>query len=393
MSMTADAIVIGGGVIGSASAYNLARRGLRVVQLERDYFNSGASGACDQMVIPQSKTPNEHLSLALYSVELYKRLSEELHRDVEYVQKGALILIETPQEKETMAGIVEKQNALGLHTRMISVDEAMAMQPGLNPDAIVGAVYGDVDGEVNPFKLNLAFTDRARELGAVVHTGEAVTEILVSGGRAIGVKTSKDTYYAPVVVNAAGAWAPVVGAMAGLNIPIKPRRGQVFITETMPPFVKKCVLNARYIVAKHHPETLKNDHSLKAKLGVGIALTQSHKGNILFGGTREFVGYNTENSVDGLAEAARNAIHLVPGLKNMKLIRTMGGVRPYPPDSKPLIGYVRQLPGFFMAAGHEGDGICLSPASGKLVADLIVDGTTDVPAAASFDPNRFDLSK
>lgn len=391
--MTADVIVIGGGVIGSAATYNLTKRGLRVIQLERDYFSAGASGACDQMVIPQSKTPNEHLSLALYSVELYKRLKEELGRDVEYVQKGALILIETPQEQETMAGIVEKQNALGLHTRMISVDEAMKMQPGLNPDAIVGAVYGDVDGEVNPFKMNLAFTDRAKELGAVVRTGEAVQEILVRSGKVQGVKTAKGTYYAPVVVNAAGAWSPVVGAMAGLNIPIKPRRGQVFITETMPPFVNKCVLNARYIVAKHHPETLKNDHSLKARLGVGIALTQSHKGNILFGGTREFVGYDTQNSVDGIMEAAKNAIHLVPGLRHMKLIRLMGGVRPYPPDSKPLIGYVNGLEGFFMAAGHEGDGICLAPASGKLVADLIVDGETDVPAAASFDPNRFTLTK
>jgi len=326
-------------------------------------------------------------------VELYKRLSEELGRDVEYVRKGALILIENEQERETMAGIVEKQNALGLPTRMISTQEAMRMQPGLNPDAIVGAVYGDVDGEVNPFKMNLAFTDRAKEMGAVVRTGEAVQEILIRSGKVCGVKTGKDTYYAPVVVNAAGAWAPVVGAMAGLSIPIKPRRGQVFITETMPPFVHKCVLNARYIVAKHHPETLKNDHSLKAKLGVGIALTQSRKGNILFGGTREFVGYDTQNSVDGIMEAAKNAIHLVPGLKHMKLIRLMGGVRPYPPDSKPLIGYVNQLEGFFMAAGHEGDGICLAPASGKLVADLIMDGVTDVPAAASFDPNRFNLSK
>ena len=391
--MTADVIVIGGGVIGSAATYNLTRRGLRVIQLERDYFSSGASGACDQMVIPQSKTPNEHLSLALYSVELYKHLSEELGRDVEYVRKGALILIENEHEREIMAGIVEKQNALGLPTRMVSTDEAMRMQPGLNPDAIVGAVYGDVDGEVNPFKMNLAFTDCAREMGAVVRTGEAVQEILIRSGKVCGVRTGKGTYYAPVVVNAAGAWAPVVGAMAGLNIPIKPRRGQVFITETMPPFVHKCVLNARYIVAKHHPETLKNDHSLKAKLGVGIALTQSRKGNILFGGTREFVGYDTQNSVDGIMEAAKNAIHLVPGLRHMKLIRLMGGVRPYPPDSKPLIGFVDQLEGFFMAAGHEGDGICLAPASGKLVADLIVDGVTDVPAAASFDPNRFNLSK
>ena len=208
-----------------------------------------------------------------------------------------------------------------------------------------------------------------------------------------GVKTPEEVIYGETVINAAGAWAPFIGQMAGLEIPIKPRRGQVYITEAVPQFVHKGVINARYIVAKHHPELLKNDTSKKAKLGVGISLTQSFKGNVLFGASREFVGYDTSNTLEGLKEVMANATHLVPGLKRLNIIRTMGGLRPYPPDSKPLIGYVKGLPGFFMAAGHEGDGISLAPATGKLVADLILDGRTDVPAAASFDVNRFDLMK
>lgn len=179
--------------------------------------------------------------------------------------------------------------------------------------------------------------------------------------------------------------------MVGLNIPIKPRRGQTVITEAVPPFVHKLVNNARYIVAKHHPETLKNDHSLKAQMGIAISLVQSRKGNVEFGNSREFVGYDTSNTYLCLRELLKNATRIIPGLKNLNIIRTMGGVRPYPPDSKPLIGFVNGIPGFFLAAGHEGDGICLSPATGKLVSDLIVDGKTDVPAAAGFDPNRFDL--
>lgn len=387
----ADVIIIGGGVIGSASAYYLAKRGKKVIQLERDYFCAGASGSCDQMVIPQSKAPNEHLTLALYSVELFKGLAKELGTDIEYHQKGAMILIETEDELRIMEGITAKQRALGLPVEILSPDEALRRQPGVNREIITGATFCPVDGEVNPFQMNLAFTDAAARMGAEIRPYTPVTGLVREGDRLIGVETPGETLYADVIVNAAGAWAPVIGRMAGLELPIKPRRGQVYITEAVAPFVRHCVLNARYIVAKHNPAALANDTSRMARLGVGISLTQSRKGNILFGATREFVGYDTANTYEGLQEVLANAVRLMPGLRGMKIIRTMGGVRPYPPDSKPLIGFVKEVPGLFLAAGHEGDGICLAPASGLLVAQLICDGKSDIPAAASFDPGRFRL--
>ena len=387
----ADVIIIGGGVIGSAAAYYLSKRGKKVIQLERDYFCAGASGSCDQMVIPQSKAPNDHLTLALQSVELYKNLSKELGTDIEYVQKGGMILIENEEELKIMEEVTAKQRARGMDVEIISTADAMKRQPGINPDAVIASTYSAVDGEVNPFKMNLAFSDGAARLGAEIHPYTPVTGLVMEGGAVVGVRTPSVTYYADTVANAAGAWAPIIGEMAGLNLPIKPRRGQVYITEAVAPYVNHCVLNARYIVAKHNPSTLKNDHSRKAQLGVGISLTQSHKGNILFGSTREFVGYHTNNTYEGLQELLENAVHLMPGLKEMRVIRAMGGVRPYPPDSKPLIGYAKGVPGMFIAAGHEGDGICLAPISGRLVADLICDGRSDIPAADSFDPNRFDL--
>lgn len=389
--MTTDIIVIGGGIIGSAITYNLAKRGKRVVMLERGYLANGASSACDQGILLQSKAPGDHLRLGMYSMEMYQELGRELRTDLEFTQKGYLVLIENEMELKTMEDVVAQQNALGLDSRIIGVDEAMRLQPGLNRDAIVAASFSSMDGEVNPYITTLAYADRAAELGAVIKTGCPVTGIVTENGCVKGVKTPEGTIYAETVVNAAGAWAPYIGEMAGLTIPIKPRRGQVYITEAVPQFVHKGVINARYIVAKHHPELLKNDTSMKAKLGVGISLTQSHKGNVLFGATREFVGYDTSNTYEGLREVLANAVHLVPGLKKLNIIRTMGGLRPYSPDSKPLIGYVDGLPGFFMAAGHEGDGISLAPATGKLVADLIVDGKTDVPAADSFNVNRFSL--
>ena len=159
MSLTADVIVIGGGVIGSSITYFLSKRGKRVIQLERNYFNSGASGSCDTMVAPNTKEPNEHLQLALYSVELYKALTRDLGQGIEYEEKGSLLLIENQDELRIMEGIVKKQNALGLNSRIISADETMRLQPGLNRDAIVGASYSEIDADVNPFRLNLAFAD------------------------------------------------------------------------------------------------------------------------------------------------------------------------------------------------------------------------------------------
>lgn len=388
--MKTDVVVIGGGIIGTAITYYLTKAGKKVVLTEKNYLVNGASGACDQGVLLQSKTPDEHLKLAICSLNMYQELGKELNRDIELVKKGYLVLIENQQELEVMKEVVQKQNEIGLPSRLISREEAMQMQPGLNGEAIVGAACCEWDSEVNPYITAMAFADRAKELGAVIKTDCPVTGLVMQDGAVIGVVTPDDTIYADTVVNAAGVWAPEIASMAGITVPIKPRRGQIYISEAVPEFVHKGVINARYIVAKHHPELLADDTSMKAKLGVGISFTQSEKGNVMFGATREYVGFDTAVTIDGLREVLANAVHLIPGLKQLNIIRTMSGLRPRTPDGKPLIGYVNGVKGFFMAAGHEGDGISLAPATGKMAADLITKGCTDIPAAESFDANRFE---
>ncbi len=389
--MKTDVIVIGGGLIGSSITYYLSKAGKKVLQIEKDYFSAGASGSCDQMVIAQSKAPNEHLTLALHSIEMYKNLTAELSQDIEYHQPGAVILIENDTELEIMTEIVKKQRALGLDVNIVDKQDAKKLQRGISTEQIVAATYSTADGRVNPFKVNLAFSKAAHKLGAQLMPFTPAEDLITENGKVVGVKTPSGDFYADIVINAAGAWAPQIASKIGLNIPIKPRRGQVYITEAVPRYIEKGVLNARYIVAKHNPQTLAGDNSAAAKLGIGIAVTQSQKGNILFGSTREFTGYNVQNTEEGLRELLANAVRLMPGLENMNIIRAMGGVRPYPPDSKPLVGFVDGVEGFFMAAGHEGDGICLAPVTGKIVADLIVNGKSELPAVQSLNPNRFDL--
>ncbi len=389
MTRTADVIVIGGGVVGTSIAYQLTRKGRKVVLAEKKDLASGASGSCDTSIFLQSKNAGIHLKLALASAELFRGLKEELGHDIEHHVKGGMILIETDDEMRIMQDFVARQRQTGLQVDIIDRKEASRMQRGL-AEHLVGATHSPQDGDVNPIELTFGFAKAARRLGAEILLETEVTGCIVKAGRVEGVGTSRGPIHAPVLVNAAGAWAPLLGKMAGLDLPIKPRRGQIMITEPVAPYIAKQILSASYIVAKYNADKLKESRSRAVQLGVGLSLSQTQKGNIFIGGTREFVGYDVSNTHEAIGAVLKNSIRFVPGLGEIHIIRTMGGLRPYTPDGLPLVGFVKGLEGYFLAAGHEGDGIALSPVTGKIVADLIVDGKTflDVSALA---PDRFSL--
>lgn len=387
--MKADIVIIGGGVIGTSIAYNLAKRKKKVILAERYDHAAGASGSCDQHIILQSKNPGIHLEVALASAEMYKTLEQELDAVVDYHQDGGMILIENEDEMKVMVDFVARQKKIGLDVEILDRKDAAKRQKGL-AEHLVGATYSRQDAHIDPFKMNLAFARAARKYGAEILLETEVTGIIMNGDKAIGVKTNKGDIHADIVINAAGAWAPLLGEKIGLNIPIKPRRGQIIITEPVANYIKGDILSAQYIVAKYNPDLLASSDSKAVQLGVGLAVSQTVKGNILIGATREFVGYDVSNTREGIKEVLKNAARLIPGLQQMNFIRVMSGLRPYTSDGLPLIGHVKGIEGFFMAAGHEGDGIALSPVTGRIVADLICDGRTFMDVSA-FDANRFEL--
>lgn len=389
MTRTADVAIIGGGVIGTSIAYRLAKAGKKVVLCEKDDFASGATGSCDQMVILQSKKPGFHLKIALDSAEMFQTLGKELGADIEYFQKGGMITIENDLEMEVMKKTVAEQKATGLQVDIIDRKEAAKRQRGLG-EHLLGCAYSPADGEVNPFKLNLAFARGAKALGAELLIDCPVTGFVTEGGKVKGIKTAKGEVHAETVILAAGAWSPIVGKELGINVPIKPRRGQIIITEPVAPYVNGDLLSAQYIVAKHHPETLLNSKSRAIQLGVGLSLTQTAKGDILIGATREFVDYDKRNTREGIREVLKNATRIVPGLKEINIIRIMSGFRPYTPDGLPMIGYVDKMPGLFMACGHEGDGIALSAITGKIAQEVICEGKAYIDISP-LNPNRFEM--
>ena len=359
----ADVVIIGGGVIGCSIAYHLAKEQIRVLVLEKKDIASGSSGACEGLLLLQSKKPGIHLELTLSSIHRFSELSKELEFEIEYEQKGGLVIIESKEERDAMASLVEKQKTFGVELSLLDKNQTLKIEPSLSPH-IMGATHSPLEAQVNPLLLSMAFLDAAKKMGAKVFTHTEVKGIGVSKRRVSAVNTTRGRIETRVVVNAAGAYAGVIGDMVNLNIPIKPRRGQVLVTESVPPFLRCCLLSAKYIEAKFNP-------SLPESGGMGFAVEQTANGNVLIGSTREFVGFDRQITHEGVNTIAGQILRILPKCKDLNVIRAYAGLRPHTPDGLPILGSVERVKGFIMAAGHEGDGIILSPVTGEIIANLI----------------------
>jgi glycine/D-amino acid oxidase-like deaminating enzyme len=366
----ADVVVIGGGVIGASIAYHLAKRKVDVVLLEKGDAASGSSGACGGTIFLQTKSPGKHLELALQSSRRFVHLEQELGAGFEYQRHGGMIIVERDEELRTMEQFVEKQISIGLDVSLLDPKQARELEPALS-EKILGATFSPMDAQVNPMFLTFAFLKAAQGLGAKILTNTRATGFQRTSHCVKSVKTDKGEIHTGTVVNAGGVYAAEIGALLDLEIPVRPRRGQLVVTETIGPIISHCMLSAQYIAAKFNPAL--------AQKGGGISIEPTASGNFVLGSTREFVGFDKRVTPEKLLHIAKNVGSIIPCLKNLNIIRAFAGLRPYTPDGLPILGTVAGLGGFVMAAGHEGDGIALSPVTGEIIAQLIVEDKPDFP--------------
>ncbi len=366
---TADAVVIGGGIIGTAIAYYLVRSGVGVELVERKGIASGTSSSCADALALQTKAPGPKLTLATESVQIYRGLSEELECDLEFRNEGGMIVALNEAELEYVTALVAKMRAAGIPVELLDNRGARELQPALTP-SVLAASYCALDCHLNPLRVSVGFARAASKLGARIRLGTEVIGIEVRNGCVAGVVTSRGRIDTPVVIDAAGIWAPAIAQMVGLELAVVPRRGQILVTEALPQIVRGRIFGARYLMGK-----------LKKLPGVGggdvdsyssgMAVGQQANGNFLIGATREFVGHDTSTTHEAVTDLARQVVELFPSLGDVKIIRAFAGLRPAAMGGMPTIRRYPDPKGFVVAAGHEGDGICLAPITGRIVAEIV----------------------
>jgi len=389
-----DVLIVGGGVMGCAVAYQLAREGLRVSVLERDGLCAGASGANAALIWPQAMARSISLDLTLQCARMFPTLGEELGADIEYRRTGGMVAIETDEQWTQMADYVAGQAEVGLHAELLDVAEARRREPLLAPD-LLGAVFAEHGGTINPFRLTLGFAHAARARGATFSPGMEVRTLLRRGDRIAGVTTAAGDVEADLVVLAGGSWSGEIAATAGVRVPVTPRQGMMVVTETAPfrlGHVLKPIKADRdmWRFSQPWPPDAPGTPGYDPNLppGKGMGLAQTVAGNLVIGSTSRFVGLDRSPTLAGIRYVLDQARRIMPRLNELRMLRTWAGLRPYTPDGLPLLGPAPGVDGLVLATGHDGSGIGMSPVSARMVAASITKGDPPLPLEP-FDPRRF----
>jgi len=355
---TVDAVVIGGGIIGAATTYYLARQGLKIALLEKDRLATGSTGASVAGVRQQGRSKVQ-LPLMFTAVNLWQGLEDELGAPVDYVQTGHLMLAGDEEVLEfyrSGPNGVEEQTAAGLRTYIVDRQEARELAPVLE-GPFVGGRYCPTDGGAHPQKAVGAFARAAQRLGCTIMERTAVTGLRVEGARIRGVRTSQGDIEAIWVINAASVWAREIGSWAGLDVPIVPIRGQVLFSTSLPPLVRPFVFHGDVE-------------------GLRLFIRQRPDGHILtgLGNPLQEEGWDTTVDEDFGFQLRRRLKLLAPSLADIPAERMWGGLYEVTPDTEPIIDIPQESRGLVLSCGFSAQGFGPGPAVGYHLAQWIATG-------------------
>lgn len=363
-----DVIIIGAGSVGAPAALSMAQAGLKVLVL--DQFASQGQGSNKAAIggIRATHSDPAKIRLCLRTLEIVKGWQETHGHNLEWTTGGYSFVAYREQEEQTLKALLKIQKTYGLNIEWYDRDDLLEIIPDLNRDGLIGGTFSPEDGHCSTLLAGHAYYDAAKQTGAEFRFNETVGEILIrevvhGPHREItGVRTNRGTYHAPVVVNAAGAWAPEVGRLVGMSHPIFPDSHEGGITEPVAHFLNPMVVDIR-----------------PAPGSKNYYFFQLHSGQIVFCITPEppILGTDCRETSAFLPMVARRMVDLMPRLANIRVRRTWRGTYPMTPDGSPLVGWAREVSGYLMAIGMCGQGFMLGPGLGELLARMVTRETTE----------------
>ncbi len=370
---TADVVLIGGGIVGSSIAYHLVAAGCKsVLVIERETAQGkGSTGKSMGGVRAQFSTP-VNIQMSLYSIAFYASFEERLGYPCDYRPQGYLFCATNEKHTAYLRANYEKQVAMGLtDVRLVSGDEIRGLFPQLRGDDIIGGSFCSTDGFVDPYSAMIGYMTWASDHGATLWKNACVTGITASHG-SFEVATTRDTISTRIVVNCAGPWAAPIAKMVGIDLPVEPLRRMLVPTEPFDQF----------------PHTA----PMIVDMSTGFHFRPEGRGFLLaWNDPEETPGYKTDFEPSFIEKILTRAADRVPVFENVAVNpkRAWAGLYEMTPDHHPILGESPAVPGFFFANGFSGHGVMHSPATGKILSDLILEGKTDLIDASLLNFSRF----
>ena len=349
----AGVVVVGGGIMGLATAYELALLGVEnIVVLEKGYLCSGASGRNGGGVRAQWSSA-DNIRLMKESIRMCRDFATKMRINVWFRQGGYLFLARSEKMAEQLQASVELQREHGLPTRMIDAADCKKLVPELDESRIVAASYNPDDGVVFPWPFVWGYARACENEGVAIHTFTEVTGIETDGRRVSAVVTDRGRIETPLLVNATGAWSPEIAKLVDIELPNHPHRHEICSTEPLKPFLRPFV----------------------GDLASGLYCSQSMRGELVGGISNEHVppGLDQESSLRFMALYARSLTRTMPILGKVRVLRQWSGCYDITPDGAPIVGPVDELEGFIQMCGFMGHGFMIAPIMGRLMARYLTD--------------------
>jgi len=372
MAETADVVIVGAGIMGASTAYHLARRRFgTIVVLERDTICSGSTALASGGIRHQYAN-RIGVELTTQSIVTYERFAEEFGVDPQFRQHGYLILVTSEEELAVSTRSVALQQSLGVEVHTLTPDEIHRRFPYLHTRDLRAATFSPRDGYADPYLAATAIAARARALGASIRQHHEVVSFTRAGSRVTGVVTAHGAIEAPVVVIATGCWSGVVGRLAGVDIPVSPRRRHKFVTAPFP--AEKIPAATPFIIDPHLGFSMRRE-------GAGLLLGIGH--------VKEGSAFNTDVDWSLTAPLVERALHRAPALAEAQLMRGWAGLYEMTPDQTGIVSAVSGADGLFVIAGFSGHGFMHGPIAGQLMAELIADGRASTLDISPLSLERF----
>jgi sarcosine oxidase subunit beta len=369
---TADVVLVGGGIVGSSIAYHLVAAGCKsVLVIERETAQGkGSTGKSMGGVRAQFSTP-VNIQMSMYSIPFYASFDERVGHPCDYRPQGYLFCATAEKHLAYLDANHEKQVAMGLKdARLVTGDEIRGMFPQLRGEDIVGGSFCSTDGFVDPYSAMIGFMSWASDHGATLWKNTSVTGVTRKDG-VFEVATARDTVSTCTVVNCAGAWAAPIAKMVGIDLPVEPLRRMLVPTEPFDQF----------------PHTA----PMIVDMSTGFHFRPEGRGFLLaWNDPQETPGYKTDFEPTFIEKILTRAADRVPVFENVAVNpkRAWAGLYEMTPDHHPILGESPEVPGFFFANGFSGHGVMHSPATGKILSDLILTGKTDLIDASLLNFSR-----